>query len=193
MLKKLILLSFFVIACAQEIRAWDFVDKAGDTLSLELCQEQDLPACEVIFIDAFLKAYADFSVEELGINDKFLFLREAFADVYDDLKQGFQKLIVAKKEGRVIGFAGFKPTENPNQIYISQLAVDPDQWQLGIGTHLVYSVFNLYDNVESLVVIPRRINNTARFFYTNLGFIQSPYMHPGYNPEKYVGYEWSKP
>ena len=144
MLKKIFLLMLSVIFCIQGVNSWEFVIKDNEIISLEPCENENLPACQHIFIEAFSKAYAEFTPDELGVIDKILFLEEAFADVYDDVQQGLQKLTVAKKEGKVIGFVGFKKTEMPNQIYISQLAVDPEYWQRGIGKHLVWSVFNQY-------------------------------------------------
>lgn len=76
-----------------------------------------------------------------------------------------------------------------SMIYIFQLAVKVDHWHRGIGKRLVFSAFDLFPETKSLVVIPRKINLMARNFYFKLGFIESLYMHPGYNPEKYIGYE----
>jgi len=161
----------------------------NEIVTLNLCEESDLIACRTIFIEAFTKAYENFSKEQLGVKDKIQFLEEAFEDVRDDLKDSLQKLVVAKINGKVIGFVGFKKTDNAGEIYISQLAVEPHSWQQGIGKHLVFSVFDVYKDVKSLVVIPRKINEVARNFYSRLGFKESTYMHPGYDPQKYIGYE----
>jgi ribosomal protein S18 acetylase RimI-like enzyme len=188
--QKICLFLFLILGCLPGY-SWEFLDRSGEPVQLELCSQKDLIECEEVFVQAFTEAYKDFSLEQLGIQDKLVFLHEAFADVYDDVQLGLQKLVVAKKEGKIIGFSGFKKTEKPNQIYISQLAIDPEHWKQGIGRQLVFSVFYLYENVESLVVIPRRINTVARGFYQKIGFSESSYMHPGYNPEKYMGYEWT--
>ena len=119
-------------------------------------------------------------------------MKEAFADVYDDVQQGLQTLTVAREGDKIVGFVGFKITEKEREIYISQLAVAPEFWKRGIGSHLVFSVFDQFEDAESLVVIPRKINSVARKFYKKLGFVESSYMHPGYNPERYIGYTWTK-
>lgn len=192
MLKKIILFFICALLSVQVIHSKEFETKYHEIISLELCQIDDLDVCRSIFVESFSLAYADFTPEELGVVDKRLFLEEAFDDLYNDVMLGLQSLIVAKKEGKVIGFAGFKETEIEHQIYITQLAVDPDHWHKGIGKHLVFSVFDIYENVQKLVVIPRRINQVARYFYFGLGFVESSYMHPGYNPQKYIGYEWTR-
>jgi ribosomal protein S18 acetylase RimI-like enzyme len=192
MIKRFVLLFLVSISLTQTINSKEFTDKSGDLIYLSPCQKEDLSDCEAIFINAFSKAYEDFTPEQLGVKDKLLFLKEAFADVYDDLQMGLQKLLVAKIEEKVVGFVGFKKTEKPHQIYISQLAVDPEHSRKGIGTHLVFSVFDHFEDTENLVVIPRRINLIAKQFYSKLGFVESSYMHPGYSPQKYVGYEWTK-
>lgn len=188
MLSRLVI--FIIICIFQQLHAWDFIDKQGEIISLELCQEEDLPYCEEVFIAAFSKAYEDFTPEILGVTDKMQFLKNAFSDVYDDFKDGKQELIVAKLKNEIIGFAGFKPEDKPGQIYISQLAVHPDFWQNGIGKQLVFSVFKIYEDTNHLFVIPRKINIIARDFYFKIGFSQCDYIHPGYSAERYVGYEW---
>lgn len=192
-MRKFIFLLIAFLLFTQVTYSSEFVNKSSLFVHLEPCQVADLPECEAIFIQAFTRAYEEFTPEQLGVKDKIVFLREAFADVYDDVCQGLQKLTLAKIEGKIVGFVGFKPTETPHQIYISQLAVAPQYWQQGIGRCLVFSAFDLFDDVESLVVIPRKINEVARCFYHELGFVESAYMHPGYNPERYIGYEWIKP
>ncbi len=192
MFKKFYFLFLLFLVCLQTLSAWEFIDKKGDTIQLELVQEEDLKACQTVFVEAFSEAYRDFTPELLVVQDKLLFLQEAFADVYEDVRQNLQQLVVAKKDNQVIGFVGFKKTKQPQQIYISQLAVDPQYWQNGIGRELVFSALRLFDDVNQLVVIPRKINMIARDFYHKIGFIDSTYMHPGYNPDRYIGYEWNK-
>lgn len=194
MKKILALISIFLFIFAlQLIHSSEFISKKGELVQLDLCQTQDLMRCEEIFIKAFDKAYEEFTPEQLGVKDKLVFLKEAFADVYDDFASGSQKIIVAKCEGKIIGLAGFKETENSGEIYISQLAVDPAHWQQGIGKYLVFSSKEHFSGLKSLVVIQRKINVIARNFYKELGFKESTYMHSGYNPERYIGYEWSLP
>lgn len=192
MKRKVVLLLALFQFLVLNIHAYEFTDKFRDTVSIETCQQDDLPACETIFIRAFTQAYKDLTLQQLGVENLQLFLKEAFSDVYEDLLIGEQKLAVAKKGDKIVGFVGFKKTETPHQIYLTQLAVDPDYWQHGIGRHLVFSSLIYFEDTTSLVVIPRRLNTVAKNFYMSLGFQESSYMHPGYNPEKYVGYEWHK-
>jgi len=184
-----ILLFLFLLS---PLSAWEFVDRAQEIITLEESTEDELLRCEEIFIDAFTLAYKDFTLEMLGIDNLYHFLQAAFSDVYSDYQKGTSKIICAKHEGRVIGFAGFSRTETPHEIYISQLAVDPHYWRRGIGKHLVFASLTLYEDAKSLVVIPRRINDIAKKFYYRLGFFECPYMHPGYDAKKYVGYEWKR-
>lgn len=170
-----------------------FSVSSKETITIEECQEKDLQNCEFIFIEAFSKAYEHFTAEQLGVADKLLFLLEAFADVYDDFRQQKQKIIVAKKEGEVLGFIGFEYNDISHQVYISQLAVHPDYWKQGIGRELVFYSLQLYEQMEGLSVICRKINTTAIQFYEKLGFTKSTYMHSGYSPEKYCGFDWKKP
>lgn len=171
----------------------EFTSFSGDPIYIDICEMEDLPYCEKIFIDAFSEAYKEFSAEFLGVSDKYQFLKDAFNHVFEDVEKGVQILAVAKCNGEIIGFSGFKRTEKQGQIYISQLAVDPAHWRSGIGRNLVFSSLLIFDDLESLVVIPRKINSIAIKFYETIQFKTSDYMHPGYNPARYTGFEWTKP
>lgn len=172
----------------QHLFGWEIISREGENVSIEVCQKEDLKGCEEVCFRAFLVGYEEFTPEELGVEDKEKFLLEAFADIVEEFKSGAQTLVTAKKEGEIIGFAVFEKTESPGEIYIAQLAVDPAHWQKGLGTHLVFAALRLYDDVDNLVVITRRINHIARTFYEKLGFEESTYMHPGYDSHKYIGY-----
>lgn len=191
-----IILSLLFCVCSSlissPVQAWTFIDRSGNQIELNWIEQLDLSQEEQVFIDAFLEAYKDFSIEQLGISDKHTFLKSAFQDVVEDSENGKIFLLSAKLDGKVIGFAGFKDTDQNNEVYIAQLAIDPRFWQQGLGKELVFSIFDIKKETERLVVIPRRINEVARQFYSHLGFTVSEYMHPGYNPQKHIGYEWNK-
>ncbi len=187
----LILLAFGMSTLSQ-IHAEEFISKSGELVSLMLCQMEDLDECCDVFVNAFLLAYEDLTLEQLGVQDKTLFLKDAFGDMYRDVQTGKQKLFVAKHQEKVIGFVSFEEAEKPHQIYIAHLAVDPNYWQEGIGKRLVFSALDAFEGVDRLVVITRKVNEVAKKFYQKLGFVSSSYIHPGYSSEKYIGYEWSK-
>ncbi len=171
---------------------WDYQDRYGQVYSIDLFHEKELGECETVFINSFSATYRDYSEEDLGIPDKNKFLRESFQELGKDLQNGAQKLLVAKYQGRVVGFACFQQVA-PGRIYISQLSVEPDFWRCGIGSQLVFGVFKVYDDVKSIVVQPRKINRVARDFYHSLGFTECSYIHQGYNRNNYIGYEWLAP
>ncbi len=194
MFKRFIFFSFLILNGFSQIYSYsqEFISNSGKTISLMSCQTEDLNECSKIFTDSFLHAYKDFTSQLLGVQDKRLFLEEDFLHASHDFQMGKQKIIVAKIENKIIGLAGFKEAEKPGQIYITLLTVAPAHWKEGIGKQLVFSAFDIFENVKELVVITRKVNEGARNFYLKLGFNASPYMHPGYSPEKYIGYEWSK-
>ncbi len=176
----------------QMINTKEYIDKLGNKYDLHLTTDDELKECENIFVQAFSKAYEKFTPEDLGVVDKAAFLHIAFSDVYNDFRTKTQYLFSATKDGKVIGFVGFKLTETPNKVYITQLAVDPEYWLRGVGKQLILRVFDQFKDANHLVIIARKINTHARDFYLSLGFTTCTYMHPGYNPERYIGYEWLK-
>jgi ribosomal protein S18 acetylase RimI-like enzyme len=196
MKKTLLLFLAFCTLFITPVRAsWIFIDKKDNAIELTWTEEEEsnLQGEESVFMKAFLEAYQAFTPQMLGIQDKYTFLQAAFADVRDDFLNKNGHFVSARKDGKVIGFVQFKETEVEHEIYIAQLAVDPDFWENGIGRELVYSIFKKRPQTNHLVVIPRRINDLARKFYAKLGFTVCSYMHPGYDPKKYIGYEWSRP
>jgi len=187
-----IFFTVFLFFISSAYCSWTFKDRQGNKITIDPIGQSDLKEEEEIFITAFLEAYKDFSPEQLGVKDKLQFLQDAFADVKEDFAIGKNLAFSAKKEGKVIGFVCFKPTEVKGQVYIAQLAVSPFYWQNGVGKELVFFVLKAIPETNHLVVIPRQLNEIARKFYEHLKFKVCDYMHPGYDPNKYIGYEWKK-
>lgn len=171
---------------------WDFVDVDGEKITFDWVKpNSSLVEEEKVFIKSFTEAYKNLSLSDLGVEDKSLFLKDAFSDVRKDFSEERTLLLTAAKNGKVIGFVSFKPTEKATQMYIGQLAVDPAYWRKGIGKELVFGISHLQPELTKLVAIGRRKNGIGRNFFLKIGFTECAYMHPGYNPEKYVGYEYS--
>ncbi len=169
---------------------WRFIDKTGDEVELEEIASSNLYEEREVFIRSFGTAYFSFTENDLGIANKTLFLNEAFENLEKDYATHSITLIAAKKNNKIIGIAGFKNAEEPGTVYVAQLAVDPHEWQRGIGRHLIFSILDLDPQITHLVAITRKINCISRTFFDRIGFTPSPYMHAGYDPNKYIGYEW---
>lgn len=169
---------------------WRFIDKTGDEVVLEEITSPDLSEEREVFIRSFGTAYSSFNEEDLGIINKTRFLNEAFESVEKDYAAQSMTLIAAKKNNKIIGIAGFKRAEEPGTAYVAQLAVDPQEWQKGIGRHLIFSILTLEPQITHLVAITRKINCISKNFFNHIGFTPSLYMHAGYDPNKYTGYEW---
>lgn len=186
-------LSYFFsvfIFCHSLFASWQIPDKYHEMISFDWKKEGLLEEEKIVFLNSFREAYQDHSEKDLAVQDKQLFLEEAFSDLSEDYFSQKVQMIVAKKEEKVIGLVAFEPTEVKGQLYIDHMAVDPKYWNRGIGKGLILSILNQFPKVTSLVLITRRINDVARRFYQGLGFIEAPYMHEGYNPERYIGYEF---
>jgi ribosomal protein S18 acetylase RimI-like enzyme len=171
--------------------SWEFIDKDGDVLIFDLASpSSDLKQEEDLFVESFMAGYGDYSPMMLGVQNKSSFLHGAFDDVREDVLKGEGFIVTAKNGNEVIGMMEFKMTGQPGQIYIAQLAVSPKYWGKGIGKELVFSVPKLVDGVEQLVAIGRRINARGKGFFYHIGFTECKYMHPGYDPVKYIGFEY---
>ncbi len=184
-------LLIFVFYC-MGVYPMEFVNKSGSKILIEKCEQKDLESCYKMAFHAVSQAYSHLTPQDLGVEDMTALLKQVATEIDENFQGGFEQFMVAKKEGEVVGLIGFKATETPHQIYIARLVVDQLFTREGIGKALVFSAFDIYENVEELVVITRKINESARQFYKRLGFKASSYMHGGYSPEKYTGYEWKK-
>lgn len=185
------------VSCLQAVQEWQFQDKKGRVISRALYRphEMDIQLVQQlrdVFVQSFSVAYKDIPLTVLGINNLSEFLNAAFDDEEADIKQGNQRdhfIVVARYNGALIGFSSFNALD-AHCYYIRQLSINPAFQGAGIGEQLVMSVKKYDSQTHMLKLITRRANMQARNFYVKkLGFTESVYMHEGYNPEKYVGYE----
>jgi len=179
--------SFFISFCGTQ--------KNESLIELQWKNNNNLEQEEEIFICSFLKAYENESEETLGVEpSKKQWLEDTFKEERNDFKKksGEVFIVSAKKNSKVVGFASFNETKNEGEIYIRQLAVDPDHWGEGIGKALVFSINDneKIGNINKFVLVTRRCNIGAKDFYIRLGFTETKYCHEGLDPKKYVGYEF---
>ena len=162
------------------------------TLQWVSTNDNDLKLEEEVFVRSFLEAYKDFSEEQLQIEqNKEEWLKITFQEERDEFKKENGKvfLVSAKKDTKVVGFLLFNETENKGEVYIRQLAVDPECWKQGIGKELMFSVSEKISDIQKYVLLTRRCNTSAKNFYTKLGFKEFEYEHASLDPKKYVGYK----
>jgi len=157
----------------------------SNLLTIEPAQEVDLKVAEELFVASCIQAYKDI----ITCNDLEAYLRGIFACEYEDFKKSGKYFFTAKIDNRIIGFISFESTNNENEVYISILAVDTSVQKQGIGTKLMNMVLEQLPNTKKIVLITRRLNKKSCNFYTKLGFKQSDFIHEGFSPEVYVGFE----
>lgn len=174
----------------QAYGSWECTDKHGESSTFAWGSAQDLPAEKELFCKALLEIYKELSLEELGLTcDKREFAEDAFADLEKEFLEGTTKIFTVKKQDKLVGFIAFYPTDTPNQIYFSQMSIDPSYWRRGLGRNLISFLLREFPETDHFVLITRKINTVARQFWKSLGFTECSYMHNGYDPEKYIGYE----
>ena len=170
---------------------FDAVSKKNQAVVLEWVTKGNLQAEEAVFAKSFAHAYKDIPLEVLKVTDMNVFLKAAFEDEYLDLNNPSKQMycVDAKKDGEVIGFITFENTQQPNEVYIRQLAVDPSLWGQGVGTTLMSAIFEKLPDTKRIVLVTRKVNTVAQNFYKKLGFKVSEYIHEGLSPERYMGFE----
>ncbi len=147
-----------------------------------------------VYCDAFIKCYENVLSESLGMTSKeevIKWVDKHADDVYLDFRNSTSKLCLsAKSDNKIVGFLIIDIEKFPEEIYLSELPVDPAYQRQGIGTTLVQTIFHQFPATTKFVVISRKVNEEAKGLYTFLGFTSSPYMHKGYSNDIYSGFEY---
>ncbi|ACV48559.1 MULTISPECIES: GNAT family N-acetyltransferase [Halomicrobium] len=134
---------------------------------IERATIQDLPAIQRVADWSFHAAYAGLVDEQLldAVVDQWYAterLREQITDP-DSL------FLVARRGGRVRGYANVEPDDQSETYYLSRLYVEPLLWGNGIGTELLAAVDRRL-SAESLWLTVLAGNERAIGFYERQGF-----------------------
>ncbi len=158
---------------------------------------EDEPSCpesKKVFLDAFVKCYSKVPLDVLGKPSReamVQWLDGAFDKIYDKYKSSQSSLwLSAKANDIIVGFLIIDTAKYPEEIYLAQLAIDPPYQRQGIASSIIRSLFDQFSECNRFVVITRRANEEAKALYSALGFSPSSYMHEGYSPEIYTGFEY---
>ena len=148
-----------------------------------------------VFLDAFVKCYNQIPLDVLNKPSReamIQWLDDVFEEMYVDYKSSKSSLwLSAKASDKVVGFLVIDIVNHPEEIYLAQLAIDPAYQGQGIATSMIRSLFDQFSECGKFVVITRSANEEAKGLYNALGFTSSSYMHEGYNPEVYTGFEYT--
>ena len=159
----------------------------------------DLSQERAVFVSAFGNAYKDvplavFNTAFTSVEDVNHWLGEVFDEEVALLREGKSFCVHALNGNDPVGVIFFERLpERPHGVYIRQTAVQPNFQRRGIGRKLVLSIregLAVLPDTESLYLIVRVVNPRAIDFYKSAGFVRSDFMYPGYDPLKYIGFEW---
>ncbi|MBS0626401.1 MAG: GNAT family N-acetyltransferase [Verrucomicrobia bacterium] len=155
----------------------------------------DFNSCKEVFFLGFSTNYNQIPPEALFKADRAavnVWLTEVFDNEYRHFIMGNhrRRWLTAKKEGRPIGMLLLDFENYPKEVYLAQMSVHPDHQRQKIGTTLIATVLKDFPEIEKLVTITRKANSVATEFWHAIGFVDSPFMHPKYNPDIYTGYEF---
>jgi ribosomal protein S18 acetylase RimI-like enzyme len=151
----------------------------------------DPVAFERIVVDAVYECYKQIPRSVLQIDastDMRKWIAETWLNILEDLKNPNIHLLVAKKGMAPLGYAFFDLSDYPRQVYIGELAVDPQFKRQGIAKELVQSVLWQLPEVEKVYVITRKANFQACGFYKALGFVPSSYIKDDYDKALFTGF-----
>jgi ribosomal protein S18 acetylase RimI-like enzyme len=99
-----------------------------------------------------------------------------------------QLVIAAYDKDKLVGFAIFEKRKQQSY-YLAEMSVLPDYQRQGIGTQLVFSIFNKDKGAEKIFLVTAKDNRWSQSFYEKIGFKHSSFQHVDY-PENFIGYEF---
>jgi len=167
-------------------------------VTLEYVKGGDLQEEKNVWVRAAKDAYKDIPLDVLfgTINaERFKtldgVLEVGFEDHPIDLNNPDKNVfcVVAKNEEVVVGVILFEPTEQKNEVYIRELAVDPAMQRKGIGRQLMGAVQTTLPTTKKIVLTTNKANMSASNFYQKIGFVRCAQIHHGFNPERWIGFE----
>lgn len=80
----------------------------------------------------------------------------------------------------------------PEFLYIKQGFIKPSHFRKGLIKNIVPFIANQYPQCDTLYSITRKTNEVSISLHKSLGFTPSTYMHEGYDPEIYTGFEYTR-
>ena len=154
----------------------------------ELTKSEKLAELQSVYWSAFKIVYKEYITEEFlkNLNDILNAELESFKAHEEEMF-----LCIAQRDRAIVGFVLFEKI-NKTTVSLELVAVEPTCWRQGIGKQLVFSILDKDDNIKTIKVVSYKINKNSPKFYKKLGFVETEYMHTGYSPEEFQGYEYTK-
>lgn len=180
----------FLVFCST-IFSWTFQDKTVDHFAFEWNHPEDFQEAAFLFVDSFLVAYQGFTPQELGVTSIEGFLKEVIEEELL-LKESNPEMIhwlIAKKDNVVVGLLILELSQYP-EVYCRQMAISPYHMRSGIGKILAGIALESLPECNRFVAITRVLNQASARFFESIGMQRVEYMYEGYDPNKYVGYEY---
>lgn len=146
----------------------------------------DMQVLHDLFLKSFLQNYQKLGLtkKDLGTDDITKVLNDYWDEEVASLKSNHVHWIVAKSDGKVVGYASFNMEDAPQEVYIQLLCVDPAYQKQGIGKKLLYSILQQDQTIKKLSLVTRRVNSSAIAFYQRLGFKENPSINKKANIDK---------
>lgn len=139
-----------------------------------------------LYIRSFHEIYREYWSEEFAD-----FMQKAFDKYFKKLiLTDAMTLVVATRDQDICGWILVDHKRESTRVIIELICVDSHVKRQGIGKRLIYAIRELFPEVTSVAVATMKFNTVARPFYESLGFIETDFMLPEYDPKRKQGYEW---
>ena len=155
----------------------------------ETVHEEAIDDLRQMMIRSFLTGYRSYNAYEDRTDE---YLCDYLAGYFDSFIVPRLKepglLLFARNNNRIIGFALFEKMAE-DEIYVAELAIDPDFSKQGLGRRLMGAILEREPSTKRITLLTQWRNKGAQGFYEALGYQPSNFTHEGYSPDEYRAYE----
>ncbi len=144
----------------------------------------DLTQGKDVLVRGFMLGYEDVPLTDLNpafrsIGDVRRFYEDYFDSELEHYKHGELIWIQAFEGDRLLGWATFQE-EDRDALYMNLLVVAPEGQGRGVGKQLTFSILSpdLYPETKEIRLLVRKVNESGRQFYENIGFSPFDYNRP---------------
>jgi ribosomal protein S18 acetylase RimI-like enzyme len=171
---------------------WTFVDKQGNRIDCEWCDQSSLEKVRSVYIQGFL-GHDFLEIEDPNQAKRAIdavWTRRIVGYIPKFSKKPPEAfLVTAKKGSEIVGFVIFEMRKF-QEVYVTPLVIHPSMQKTGLGKELIFAILKKMPNLKRMSLITMRSNTNAVCFYNHIGFKEfEDNDDHGYKPGELVSFE----
>ncbi len=171
---------------------WTFIDKQGNQIICEWCDQSALEKVRSVYVAGFL-GHDFLEIEDPNEAKKAIdavWTRRIVGYIPKFERQPPEAfLVTAKKSSEIVGFVIFEERK-PREVYVTPLVIHPSMQKTGLGKELIFSILKRMPDLKKMSLITMRSNANAIGFYKHNGFKEfNDKDDHGYKPGELISFE----